>query len=216
MPGDAAHPGSSQWWHNAPSSDASRQNGKREEEEKEEQKEQEAPLGQQWFGERREEEGETKEGTVAFYSGSCGRSPQALMEPWSVFSVSQALDAEDKRIKQMETIMQMDERKRPYNSLLEVKAPTEEEMEAFRMKRCRPDDPMASFLGQWDLCSLFYSLSPGISSRLDQGRCSGNLRQDFWKMFHLFFEAGCVVFNWDKPYTVLNKLPTFVFIVMYQ
>lgn len=62
-------------------------------------------------------------------------------------SVSQALDAEDKRVKHVETIMQLDERKRPYNSLLEVKAPTEEEMEAFRMKRPRPDDPMASFLG---------------------------------------------------------------------
>lgn len=64
-----------------------------------------------------------------------------------VFS-SQALEAEDKRVKHIEQIMQIDERKRPYNSLLEVKAPTEEEMEAFRMKRCRPDDPMASFLGQ--------------------------------------------------------------------
>lgn len=62
--------------------------------------------------------------------------------------LKKALDAEDKRIKQMEAIMQLDERKRPYNSLLEVKAPTEEELEAFRMKRCRPDDPMASFLGQ--------------------------------------------------------------------
>lgn len=63
-------------------------------------------------------------------------------------SSPQALEAEDKRVKHMEAIMQLDERKRPYNSLLEVKAPTEEEMEAFRMKRCRPDDPMASFLGQ--------------------------------------------------------------------
>lgn len=63
-------------------------------------------------------------------------------------STSQALDAEDKRVKHVEALMQVDERKRPYNSLLEVKAPTEEEMEAFRMKRCRPDDPMASFLGQ--------------------------------------------------------------------
>lgn len=63
-------------------------------------------------------------------------------------SSSQALEAEDKRVKHIEAIMQLDERKRPYNSLLEVKAPTEEEMEAFRMKRCRPDDPMASFLGQ--------------------------------------------------------------------
>lgn len=61
---------------------------------------------------------------------------------------SQALEAEDKRAKHVEAIMQLDERKRPYNSLQEVKAPTEEEMEAFRMKRCRPDDPMASFLGQ--------------------------------------------------------------------
>uniref|UniRef100_H3CWC3 Pre-mRNA-splicing factor SLU7 n=1 Tax=Tetraodon nigroviridis TaxID=99883 RepID=H3CWC3_TETNG len=59
-----------------------------------------------------------------------------------------ALEAEDKRVKQVEALMQLDERKRPYNSLGQVKAPTEEEMEAFRMKRCRPDDPMASFLGQ--------------------------------------------------------------------
>lgn len=63
-------------------------------------------------------------------------------------SSTQALEAEDKRVKHVEAIMQLDERKRPYNSLQEVKAPTEEEMEAFRMKRCRPDDPMASFLGQ--------------------------------------------------------------------
>ncbi|XP_044220276.1 pre-mRNA-splicing factor SLU7 [Thunnus albacares] len=59
-----------------------------------------------------------------------------------------ALEAEDKRVKHVEAIMQLDERKRPYSSLQEVKAPTEEEMEAFRMKRSRPDDPMASFLGQ--------------------------------------------------------------------
>uniref|UniRef100_A0A672HCD8 Pre-mRNA-splicing factor SLU7 n=1 Tax=Salarias fasciatus TaxID=181472 RepID=A0A672HCD8_SALFA len=63
-------------------------------------------------------------------------------------SSSKALEAEDKRVKHIEVIMQLDERKRPYNSLQEVKAPTEEEMEAFRMKRARPDDPMASFLGQ--------------------------------------------------------------------
>ncbi|XP_041652755.1 pre-mRNA-splicing factor SLU7 [Cheilinus undulatus] len=62
--------------------------------------------------------------------------------------LKKALEAEDKRLKHVESIMQLDERKRPYNSLLEVKAPTEEEMEAFRMKRTRPDDPMALFLGQ--------------------------------------------------------------------
>uniref|UniRef100_A0A8C4ST77 Pre-mRNA-splicing factor SLU7 n=1 Tax=Erpetoichthys calabaricus TaxID=27687 RepID=A0A8C4ST77_ERPCA len=59
-----------------------------------------------------------------------------------------ALNAEDARLKQVEELMQVDERKRPYNSLYEVREPTEEEMEAFRMKRQRPDDPMASFLGQ--------------------------------------------------------------------
>ncbi|XP_077434982.1 pre-mRNA-splicing factor SLU7 isoform X1 [Vanacampus margaritifer] len=62
--------------------------------------------------------------------------------------LKKALEAEDKRVKHVEAMMQVDERKRPYSSLQEVKAPTEEEIEAFRMKRCRPDDPMASFLGQ--------------------------------------------------------------------
>uniref|UniRef100_A0A8C6UZS5 Pre-mRNA-splicing factor SLU7 n=2 Tax=Neogobius melanostomus TaxID=47308 RepID=A0A8C6UZS5_9GOBI len=62
--------------------------------------------------------------------------------------LKKALEAEDKWGKHIEAIMQLDERKRPYSSLQEVKAPTEEEMEAFRMKRCRADDPMAPFLGQ--------------------------------------------------------------------
>ncbi|CAN8023789.1 unnamed protein product [Ixodes persulcatus] len=39
-----------------------------------------------------------------------------------------------------------DERKRKYNSMYEIKAPTEEEMEAYFLKRKRDDDPMASFL----------------------------------------------------------------------
>lgn len=39
-----------------------------------------------------------------------------------------------------------DERKRKYNSMYDVKAPTEEEMEAYYMKRKRDDDPMASFI----------------------------------------------------------------------
>ncbi|XP_077466589.1 pre-mRNA-splicing factor SLU7 [Stigmatopora argus] len=62
--------------------------------------------------------------------------------------LKKALEAEDKRVKNVEAMMQVDERKRPYHSLQEVKAPTEEEIEAFRMKRARPDDPMASFLSQ--------------------------------------------------------------------
>lgn len=39
-----------------------------------------------------------------------------------------------------------DERKRKYNSMYDVKAPTEEEMEAYYMKRKRDDDPMAMFI----------------------------------------------------------------------
>lgn len=44
--------------------------------------------------------------------------------------------------------MSMDERKRPYNSMKadQCQEPTEEEMEAFRLKRKRTEDPMADFL----------------------------------------------------------------------
>ncbi|KAJ8254630.1 hypothetical protein GJAV_G00195170 [Gymnothorax javanicus] len=62
--------------------------------------------------------------------------------------LKKALSAEEQRLQQVSELLQMDERKRPYNSLQEVREPTEEEMEAFRMKRQRPDDPMASFLSQ--------------------------------------------------------------------
>ncbi|NXU51883.1 SLU7 factor, partial [Turnix velox] len=59
-----------------------------------------------------------------------------------------ALNAEETRLLHVKEMMQLDERKRPYNSIYETREPTEEEMEAYRMKRQRPDDPMASFLGQ--------------------------------------------------------------------
>ncbi|KAL0973738.1 hypothetical protein UPYG_G00210300 [Umbra pygmaea] len=62
--------------------------------------------------------------------------------------LKKALAAEDERVKQVAEMMKVDERKRKYNSLQEIREPTEEEMEAFRMKRCREDDPMAKFLGQ--------------------------------------------------------------------
>ena len=42
-------------------------------------------------------------------------------------------------------LLAMDERKRPFNSMFDVKAPTEEEMEAWRMKRQRMEDPMSAF-----------------------------------------------------------------------
>lgn len=71
------------------------------------------------------------------------------MEPQLTSTLSlQALNAEEARLLHVKELMQTDERKRPYNSLYETREPTEEEMEAYRMKRQRPDDPMASFLGQ--------------------------------------------------------------------
>uniref|UniRef100_A0A8B9IUC4 Pre-mRNA-splicing factor SLU7 n=1 Tax=Amazona collaria TaxID=241587 RepID=A0A8B9IUC4_9PSIT len=62
--------------------------------------------------------------------------------------LKKALNAEEARLLHAKELMQMDERKRPYNSIYDSREPTEEEMEAYRMKRQRPDDPMASFLGQ--------------------------------------------------------------------
>ena len=49
----------------------------------------------------------------------------------------------------MDRLLALDERKRPYNSLVRdgsSKEPTEEEMEAYRLKRRRVEDPMADFL----------------------------------------------------------------------
>uniref|UniRef100_A0A0P4YID9 Pre-mRNA-splicing factor SLU7 n=1 Tax=Daphnia magna TaxID=35525 RepID=A0A0P4YID9_9CRUS len=57
----------------------------------------------------------------------------------------EALKVEEKRIKQVELLMGLDERKRPYNSMVESKAPNEEELEAYYIKRKRDEDPMAYF-----------------------------------------------------------------------
>lgn len=55
---------------------------------------------------------------------------------------------QEQREKEVDALMSIDERKRPYHSMLAEsgREPTEEEMEAFRMKRRRADDPMAKFI----------------------------------------------------------------------
>jgi pre-mRNA-processing factor SLU7 len=58
----------------------------------------------------------------------------------------QALAKEDLHQKEAERILAMDERKRPYNSMFEVKKPTDEEIEAYYMKKRREEDPMAQFM----------------------------------------------------------------------
>ncbi|XP_064589447.1 LOW QUALITY PROTEIN: pre-mRNA-splicing factor SLU7-like [Zonotrichia leucophrys gambelii] len=62
--------------------------------------------------------------------------------------LKKALNAEEARLPHLREIMQLDERRRPCNSQYEAREPTDEEMEAYRMKKQRPDGPMASFLGQ--------------------------------------------------------------------
>jgi pre-mRNA-processing factor SLU7 len=52
---------------------------------------------------------------------------------------------EDEHRKKAEELLAMDERQRPYNSLYVSQVPTEEEMDAWRMKNLRSDDPIANF-----------------------------------------------------------------------
>lgn len=61
-------------------------------------------------------------------------------------ALDKALEAEEKHNMTAERLLSIDERKRPYNSMFEVKAPTEEEVEAYLMKRRRDDDPMLAFM----------------------------------------------------------------------
>lgn len=57
-------------------------------------------------------------------------------------ALEKALEAEEEHNKKVDRMMQLGERKRPYNSMFEAKAPTEEEVEAYLMKRRRDEDPM--------------------------------------------------------------------------
>ncbi|XP_017778853.1 PREDICTED: pre-mRNA-splicing factor Slu7 [Nicrophorus vespilloides] len=60
--------------------------------------------------------------------------------------LKKALQKEDEHHKDVEELMKLDERKRPYNSMFEVKKPSEEEVEAYYMKRRRDEDPMNEFV----------------------------------------------------------------------
>lgn len=64
----------------------------------------------------------------------------------SADTLDDALMAEDKHIDTVRQMMSVDERKRPYNSMFEVKQPTENEVEAYLMKRRRDEDPMLQFI----------------------------------------------------------------------
>ena len=55
---------------------------------------------------------------------------------------------EKERENEIEEIMKLDEKKRPYNSMKAEGGtmPTEEEMEAYYRRKRRKDDPMSAFL----------------------------------------------------------------------
>lgn len=63
-------------------------------------------------------------------------------------TLDKALEAEGKHLEKVSELMSMDERKRPYNSMFDVKQPTEFEVEAYLMKRRRDDDPMLQFIDE--------------------------------------------------------------------
>lgn len=79
------------------------------------------------------------------------RNPQAEIaeeEKVKEEKLRRALRKESEREKEADRLLAMDERKRPYNSMKADDAvfPTDEEMEAYRLKKRREEDPMASLL----------------------------------------------------------------------
>jgi len=63
--------------------------------------------------------------------------------------VMQALAAEDERLKQVEAMMSVDERRRSYNVRYDDKALTDEQIDAYQRRRVRDEDPMAHLLNKW-------------------------------------------------------------------
>ncbi|CAK8698288.1 unnamed protein product [Clavelina lepadiformis] len=60
--------------------------------------------------------------------------------------LQEALRKERERVNKVDKLMTMDERKRPYNSMMEIAEPSKEEMEAYYLKQKNTDDPMRDFL----------------------------------------------------------------------
>ena len=61
-------------------------------------------------------------------------------------NLAEALKEEEHRLIEADRMLAMDERKRPYNSMIKDQAPSEVEMDAYRMKRKRNEDPMSHFM----------------------------------------------------------------------
>jgi len=62
--------------------------------------------------------------------------------------IEEAIRKEEERIKQVDAMMNTDERKRKYNSMAACNEPTEAEIEAWKRKKVNTADPMAAFLSK--------------------------------------------------------------------
>lgn len=117
-----------------------------EEGEKEEEKEQERKQWREflrgWGSSQREE---NKRGQVI--------GQISLLWLWfdMLIYALQAMKREEEREKEVKRLMSVDERKRPYNVMYDLKAPDDDELEAYRRKRLRDEDPMAQFQS-WTHC----------------------------------------------------------------
>lgn len=78
-------------------------------------------------------------------SSSSGESVEGI-EQVQERLIQEAIRKEKERLKAVDEYLAMDERKRPYNSLADVKAPTAEEMEAYYRTKVNRDDPMSHFV----------------------------------------------------------------------
>ena len=62
---------------------------------------------------------------------------------FKIFYCQVLVDMEEQEAK--EAAIQKDDRKRSYNSMAEVAEPTEEQMEAYKLKKHMAQDPMSKF-----------------------------------------------------------------------
>ncbi|CAF0933177.1 unnamed protein product [Adineta steineri] len=83
-------------------------------------------------------------------SSSATDDKDSIMKKLDKKKIQDAAKEIEKRDKQAEEMASIDERKRKYNSLKtdtnDYKEPSEEEKEAYRLKKLRHDDPMAQFM----------------------------------------------------------------------
>ncbi|CAF0997663.1 unnamed protein product [Adineta steineri] len=83
-------------------------------------------------------------------SSSATDEKDSIMKKLDKKKIQDAAKEIEKRDKQAEEMALIDERKRKYNSLKtdtnDYKEPSEEEKEAYRLKKLRHDDPMAQFM----------------------------------------------------------------------